>query len=173
MLMTSLCIIQCLSTEDHHNRNYKTRLEAAERLTSDLAIIFNWGKRNLVSFNASKTQFLHLSARHNLPNSYPLFFDNTHLSPSSTLNILGLSSTQNPNWKLHISSLTKSTSSRLGVLYCLRQFFSSAQLLYIYRGLVRPRMEYAFHVWGGSTHTALLDRVESRLLTLEHKNIRA
>ena len=143
-----------------------SRLEAAERLASDLTIISDWGKKNLVSFNASKTQFLHLSTRHNLPNNYPLFFDNTQLSPSSTLNILGLSLTQNLNWKLHISSLTKSASSRLGVLYRLRQFFSPAQLLSIYRGLVRPRMEYASHVWGGSTHTALLDRVEAKALRL-------
>ncbi len=70
-----------------------SRLEAAERLTSDLAIISNLGRRNLVSFNVSKAQFLHLSTRHNLPNSYPLFFDNKHLSHSSTLNILGLSFT--------------------------------------------------------------------------------
>ncbi len=71
----------------------ESRLEAAERLTSDLALISDWGRRTLVSFNASKTQFLHLSTRHNLPNSYPQFFDNTQLSPSSTLNILGLSFT--------------------------------------------------------------------------------
>ncbi len=38
-----------------------SRLEAAERLTLDLALISDWGRRNLVSFNASKTQFLHLS----------------------------------------------------------------------------------------------------------------
>ncbi len=83
-----------------------SRLEAAEHLKSDLALISDWERRNLVSFNASKTQFLHLSTRHNIPNSYPLFFDNTQLSPSSTLNILGLSFTQNLNWKLHISSLS-------------------------------------------------------------------
>ncbi len=123
-----------------------SRLEAAERLTLDLALISNWGRRNLVSFNASKTQFLHLSTRHNLPNSYPLFFNNTQLSPSSTLNILGLSFTQNFNWKLHSSSLTKSASSKLGVLYRLRQFLSPAKLISIYRGLVRPRMEYTLHV---------------------------
>ncbi len=50
-----------------------SRLEAAERLTSDLALISDSGRRNLVSLNASKTQFLYLSTRHNLPNSYPLF----------------------------------------------------------------------------------------------------
>ncbi len=77
--------------------------KAAEHLTSDLTLISDWGRRNLVSFNASKTQFLHLSIRHNLTNSNPLLFDNTQLSPSSALNILGLSFIQNLNWKLHIS----------------------------------------------------------------------
>ncbi len=40
------------------------------------------------------------------------------------------------------------------------------QLLTIYRGLVRPCMEYACHVWGGLRHTALLDRVESKAFRL-------
>ncbi len=47
------------------------RLEAAERLTSDVGLISDCGGRNLVSFNVSKTQFLYLCTRHNLPNSYP------------------------------------------------------------------------------------------------------
>ncbi len=33
----------------------------------------------------------------------------------------------------------------------------------INRGLVRPCIEYTSHVWGDSTHTALLDRVDPRL----------
>ena len=117
-------------------------------------------------FNASKTQFLHLSTRHNLPDNYPLFFNDTQLSPSSTLNILGLSFTKNLNWKFHISSLAKTASMKLGVLCRLRQFFSPYQLLTLYRGLIRPCMEYASHVWGGSTHTALLNRVESKAFRL-------
>ncbi len=36
----------------------------------------------------------------------------------------------------------------------------------MYRGFVRPCMEYACHVWGGSTHTSLLDRVESKAFRL-------
>ena len=143
-----------------------SRLDAAERLNSDLAIISDWGKRNLVSFNASKTQFLHLSTRQTLPDAYNLSFDNTQLPLSPTLNILGLSFTQNLNWKLHISSLAKTASSRLGVLYRLQHFFTPSQMLTIYKGLVRPCMEYACHVWGGSTHTALLNRVEAKAFRL-------
>ena len=143
-----------------------SRRDAIERLTSDLSVISNWGRANLVKFNASKTQFLHLSTRHNLPDNYPLFFNDTQLSPSSTLNILGLSFTKNLNWKTHISSLAKTASMKLGVLCRLHQFFSPYQLLTLYRGLIRPCMEYASHVWGGSTHTALLNRVESKAFRL-------
>ena len=36
------------------------------------------------------------------------------------------------------------------------------QLFALYRGLIHPCMEYGSHVWGDSTHTALLNRVESK-----------
>ena len=82
------------------------------------------------------------------------------------MNILGLSFTKNLNWKSHISSLAKTASKKLGVLWRLRPFFSPSQLLALYRGLIRPCMEYVSHVWGGSTHTALLNRVESKAFRL-------
>ena len=40
------------------------------------------------------------------------------------------------------------------------------QLLSLYRGLIRPCMEYSSHVWGGSPATRLLDRVESKAIRL-------
>ena len=80
---------------------------ATEHLTSDISIISDLGKENLASFNAAKTQFLHLHARHNLPQNRHLFFDGTQLAPSDTLNILGLSFTSKLNWKTLISSIAK------------------------------------------------------------------
>src|SRR6201990_2880127 len=65
--------------------------------------------------------------------------------------------------------VAKAASKKLGVLFRLREFFSSSQLLQLYKGLIRPCMEYCSHIWGGSGFTRLLDRVESkakRLLTL-------
>src|ERR1700755_706272 len=50
----------------------------------------------------------------------------------------------------------------LGVLRRLQNYFTPPQLLALYRDVVRPCMEYASHIWGGSTHTALLEKVESR-----------
>ncbi len=95
-----------------------------------------------------KLIFLHLLTRQSLPNNYPLFFEHKQLFPSSTVNILGLSFSHNLNWKSHISSITKSAYSSLGVLYRLQHFFSPQQMLTIYKGLVRSCMEYASHIWG-------------------------
>ncbi|KAL7633035.1 UNVERIFIED_CONTAM: hypothetical protein RMT77_016611 [Armadillidium vulgare] len=119
----------------------------------------------MVVFNASKTQFLHLSTRHNLPHNYDIF-ENTQLKPSSVLNILGVSFSRDLSWKDHITSLSKQASKRLDVLRRLRSFFTPPQLLALYRGVVRPCVEYASHIRGGSTHTALLEKVESRAFRL-------
>ncbi|KAL7633754.1 UNVERIFIED_CONTAM: hypothetical protein RMT77_015708 [Armadillidium vulgare] len=54
-----------------------SRRVALEQLTFDLSLISNWGRENMIVFNASKTQFLHLSTRHNLPHNYDIFFENT------------------------------------------------------------------------------------------------
>ena len=49
----------------------------------------------------------------------------------------------------------------------LRQFFLvSPTANSIYRGLIHPCLEYASHVWGGSTHKALLNRVEWKVFRL-------
>ncbi len=42
---------------------HNSRLDATRCLISDLSVISEWGKGNLVSFSASKTHFLHLSTR--------------------------------------------------------------------------------------------------------------
>ena len=126
-----------------------SRGDATEHLTSDLSLISDWGRENLVLFIASKIQFFLLSTWQNFQDNYLLYFDDTHLSPSSTLNILGLSLTNTLNWKTHISSLAKSASKKLGVLYRFHQFFFSYQLLILYRSILRPCMECTSHVWEG------------------------
>src|ERR1051325_10561441 len=47
------------------------------------------------------------------------------------------------------------------VLRLLQYFFTPPQLLALYRGVVCPCMKYASHIWGGSTDTAILEKVES------------
>ena len=137
-----------------------SRWNAIARITSDLSLVCDWDRANLVLFNASKTQFLQLSTWHNLSHTYPLFSNDTQLSLSSTLNTLGQFFTKSLNWQFHISTHAKSASKKVSVL----PFFSPFQPLALYKGLIHLCMEYGFHVC--STHTALLNRVESKAFCL-------
>lgn len=141
-----------------------------ECLTSDLFKISDWRRTNLVLFNALKTRFLHLSTRHNFPDNYSLLFNNTRLSPSSTLNIHDLSFPYSLYCKLHIFSVAKTAPMKLSVLSRLRRYISSPQLLTLDKDLIRPCMVYVLHVWEVSTHTALLDKVESKAFRLNNSS---
>ncbi|MPC63987.1 hypothetical protein E2C01_058096 [Portunus trituberculatus] len=76
--------------------------------------------------NDSKTQFFHQSTRHNIPDNYPLFFNDTELFPSSTLNYIEFA--HNLSWKPHFSSHAKTASIKLDVLRGLLQFLPPLQL---------------------------------------------
>ncbi|MPC86594.1 hypothetical protein E2C01_081428 [Portunus trituberculatus] len=91
-----------------------------------------------IIFNASKTIYqLDTTYQTTIPSSSVTL----NLFPSSTLNILSLTFTHNLNWKLHISSLGKTASMKLGFLRHLRQLFSPLQLLTLYRCLICPCLE--------------------------------
>ena len=126
-----------------------SRQDAIGRVNSGLSLDSDWGRSNLVLFNASKTQLLQLSTRYSFPDNYPLFFNYTQLPLSSALNTIGPSFTKNLNWQFNIYTVAKSASKKLGVLWRLRPFFSPSKLLALNRGLIRPCMEYGSHVlWG-------------------------
>ena len=91
---------------------------------------------------------------------------NTAINPTTTFHLLGLTISSNLSWKPHIQQIAKSASAKLGILFRCRPFFTSEQLLRIYKGLIRPCLEYCSHVWGGSSSTYLLDRVESKAFRL-------
>ena len=65
-----------------------SRQDTIGSLTSDLSLASDWERENLDVFNASKTQYLQLSTRHNHPDNYPLFFNDTLLPIKHTRSIL-------------------------------------------------------------------------------------
>ena len=79
------------------------------------------------------------------------------------MNILGLSSTHNLNWKLHISSLAKTASMKLGILRCLCQFFFVPPTANSVQGPCPSRYGVLFACMErGITLTQLFDRVKSK-----------
>ena len=134
-------------------------------INSDLQSISEWGTRNLVKLNTSKTQLLTLSLS-NTPSNYPIIFKDSKIPPLNSINILGLQISSGLSWRDHIVQIAKSASKKLGVLFRCKQCFNSAQLFKLYTGFTRPCLEYCSHIWGSSPYTSLLDRVESKAIHL-------
>ena len=85
-------------------------------INSDLQSISEWGTRNLVKFNTSKTQLLTISLS-NTPSNYPIIFEDSEIPPLNSVNILGLQISSSLSWRDHIVQIAKSASKKLGVLF--------------------------------------------------------
>ena len=107
--------------------------------------ISEWGTRNLVKFNTSKTQLLTISLS-NTPSNYPIIFEDSEIPPLNSINILGLQISSSLSWRGHIVQIAKSASKKLGVLFRCKQYFNAAQLFKLYTGFVRPCLEYCSHM---------------------------
>ena len=129
------------------NSRLASRVDSISSLNDDLERIASWGTDNLVNFNDLKTQFMLMSLS-SLTDELNIMFKNTAIKPTTTFHLLGLTISSNLSWKPHIKQIAKSVSAKLGILFRCRPFFTSEQLLRIYKGLIRPCLEYCSHVWG-------------------------
>ena len=134
-------------------------------INSDLQSISEWGTRNLVKFNTSKTQLLTISLS-NTPSNYPIIFEDSKILLLNSINLLGLQISSSLFWRDHIVQTAKSATRKWGVLFRCKQNFNFAQLFKLYIGFIRPCLEYCCHIWGSSPYTSLLDRVESKAICL-------
>ena len=124
----------------------RPRLAMSSAINSDLQSISEWGTRNLVKFNTSKTQLLTISLS-NTPFDYPIIFDDSEIPPLNSINILGIQISSSLSWRNHIVQIAKSASKKLGVLFRYKQYFNSAQLLRLYTSFIHPCLEYCSHIW--------------------------
>ena len=143
------------------------RANQATSLNSDIAAILDWGTFNRVTFNDKKTQVVQISLKRR-DNSPSLSMSGCPLSTSRNVSMLGISISENLSWKNHIHNIARNASRRLGILFRSRQYFSSSQLLTLYKSQVRPVMEYCSHIWGGapSSDLLLLDRIQKKAVRL-------
>ena len=147
------------------NARSQSRLAMSSTINSDLQSISEWGTRNLVKFNTSKTQLLTISLS-NTPSNYPIIFEDSKIPPLNSINILDLQISSSLSWRDHIVQIAKSASKKLGVLFRCKQYFNGAQLFKLYTGFIRPCLEYCSYIWGSSPYTSLLDRIESKAIRL-------
>ena len=136
-----------------------------DSINSDLRTIFEWGEKNLVRFNSSKTQLCTISLRR-LENPHSININGNRVKEYEKVRLLGVDVCSNLKWNEHITQLATNAAKKLGFLNRCRKFFTSRQILQIYKSFIRPCMEYCSQVWGGAAETTLkmLDSVQKRAI---------
>ena len=88
------------------NARSQSRIAMSSTINSDLQSISEWGTRNLVKFNTSKTQLLTISLS-NTPSNYPIIFEDSEIPSLNSVNILGLQISSSLSWRDHIVQIAK------------------------------------------------------------------
>ena len=118
---------------------------AANVLNSDLVQIKSWAKQWLVNFSAPKTKLMTCSFRNN--DNPSIIFDDVILPETKSHKHLGLTLSNNLSWSEHINTILKSVSPMADVLKKLKYKLDRDTLEQIYFSFIRPKLEYASHIW--------------------------
>nr|CAH7730394.1 unnamed protein product [Callosobruchus chinensis] len=132
----------------------RRRLATAASLSKDLEAITAWRLRNIVEFNASKTQYCTLPNKR-CSTEHSVLMNNQALPRSHSVKLLGVSITENMIWHEHVSSIATAAGKKLGYLFRARKYFSPSNLLTLYKAQIRPSLEYCSHIWGAAAPTTL------------------
>nr|CAH7748825.1 unnamed protein product [Callosobruchus chinensis] len=106
----------------------RRRLATTASLSKDLEAIAAWGLKDIVEFNASKTQYCTLSNKR-CPCEHSVLMNNQALPRSHSFKLLGVSITENMIWHEHVSSIATAAGKKLGYLFRARKYFSPSNLL--------------------------------------------
>nr|CAH7745738.1 unnamed protein product [Callosobruchus chinensis] len=119
----------------------RRRLATAASLSKDLEAITAWGLKNMIEFNASKTQYCTLSNKR-CPSEHSVLMNNQALQRSHSFKHLG---SQEVLLTVQPSYAIQSPDKR-----------------------IRPSLEYCSHIWGAAAPTTLsiLDVVQRRATRL-------
>jgi hypothetical protein len=96
------------------------------------------------------------------PSNINITFEQSPLIFENCFDILGVKITNTLSWRSHLLSLVSSAAKKLGALFRVAHYFTSSQLSKIYKGNIRPNLEYCSHIWGGSSSVWILERVDRR-----------
>ena len=133
------------------------RVAVTESLIRDLGMVSEWCDLWGMKLNVSKTKTVIVSRSHTMhPQSSPLTIGGTVLKESDDLVIFGVTFDSKMTFEMHLCSVSRAASHRLGILRKPWRVFHDRLLLgRCFRGFVLPVFEYCSAVWCSAAIHAL------------------
>jgi hypothetical protein len=143
--------------------------EACQRLQSDLDALQQWSDEWQLRFNATKCKSMHLG-RNNSKHPYYMKDATTTIELEETVCEKDLGVHMDPSLKFaeHCHKVVSKANQILGLIRRSFDFIDKQSLTYLYKGLVRPHLEYGNVVWSPlhKKDATLLENVQRRATKL-------
>eukprot|EP00117_Sycon_ciliatum_P010660 scpid33236/ scgid4028/ RNA-directed DNA polymerase from mobile element jockey; Reverse transcriptase len=140
--------------------------QSTASLQGSLNSLEEWGRKWRICFEPAKTQRMTLHRKHVPPCTPPVTFGGEALQETDTLKLLGVMLDPTLSYRAHTRSVALRASQRLGFLRKAAPILDDHGRVTVYKGFVRPLLEYAPLAWSSAaaTNMAQLDKVQQRAL---------
>ena len=128
--------------------------------------INEWFTINSLSLNFNKTNYVHFSTKLNTKTDININYEDLQTNNTYNTKFLGLIIDNTLSWKDQINQLVTKLSSAGYSIRTLSSVMSQESLRMIYFAYVHSIMSYAIIIWGNSTHSNLICKIQTRTLTI-------
>ena len=149
-------------------RDAANAAETCQDFQTGVDALSKWGSTWRIQFEPTKSQAMTISRhRHPWPIA-PLRFGPVAVEEVTSLKLLGVTFDKSMSYSQHLRSVSVRATQRIGFLRKASSVLGPPDRLSVYKGFIRPLMEYCPLVWSGAapSHLARLDKVQKRALAL-------
>ena len=157
----------------------KTYTELQNKIDFDLKTIGDWLQKNKLVLNYPKSKYVIMASPHerSIQNINPKI-NGRPLERVFSVKILGIEIDNCLRFDAQIDKLIKDLNSRFALLSRLKNFLPEKTLNFIYKSIIRPKLEYGCIVWGHTydIHIERLVKIQKRfgrLITNSDYSIRS
>ena len=151
---------------------YKCIRATADLVTSSTQLqlaadsIARWGAIWKIKFEPTKSQALTISFRRPPTVLPPIIFNGVAVAEETEVKLLGVTFDNGLSFRHHLRNVASKANSRIHFLRKVSPLLDAKGRLTVYKGFVRPTMEYCSLTWMGASAASLsqLDRVQRRAL---------
>ena len=148
----------------HENRTYFINQNSLEQnINEELNKISGWLKVNKLSLNAKKSKFMIFKRVNKTVEHLSLKIENTNIERVTNFHFLGLTISDNLEWKTHVQKIANKCSRTTGILNKLKHILPAGISLMLYNSLLLPQLNYCILAWGHNC---------KRLIKLQKKALR-
>jgi len=140
-------------------------------MNTELALLSSWFKRNKLSLNLTKTNFILFTLNKNLRNrNIQITIDDINIQRVQTVKFLGVHIDENIDWNVHVNITCSKIRKSIGILKKVQPYLLPKTMISLYYSLIYPYLSYCNLVWGNcaTTYIKRLHMLQKRAIRIIH-----